>query len=500
MIIIPGFTSASKTPGAVGQQVFGAGPYSTGQIPLICLCVGTATSDGSATPDVSVQACFSKDDVSAFAGFRSELANMGYAALNIPGVTLVLAANAEAGGAASATLTLTIGGTWTVGGTISVDLDGNIYQVTVGTTTAVDATATAIASAVSADAYLFCTASPASAVVTFTVASKGVRGNQHACHVDLSAAPPGRTAVLASGTPYADGGVPFSGGSGTDSLTNILAVLFPGTYDRIAYAQKTPRTSGSRRPRRTRRPARSRDVSRIPYSHRTARSRRPRSLASTTLNQQLCQWLWMLNGRTVPSRVAATMAALRSVTEGDNPNPNYAGTVLPGIAPHFRIADQPNRSTTDGALNTGVTPLNTVNGQVQIVRAITTHCLTGSNPDYRTLDVGQAVVPQRVRQDLVAFWNFTYSQANPYVRPDPPASAPVPLQGVATPRLWNAEVEAYLRTKDGSTPSAANWIFDVDDNLPQSVWDPVAKRIMTVVPTNVTPLNLQQGIVVRQVG
>lgn len=499
MIIIEGYTTDDKVPGAVAKNVFGAGRISIGAIALIVTCIGTMNeSSGSATVDVDIKDVFEDDDAAAFFGPKSELARMCYAALDIPGVTLKAIAVDEPGGAAAATATIDLtGGSWSESGEIVIQLDEEKIRVAIAATDDIDAAGALIVTAVNQaqQGRLFCTASydAPSDVVTFTVDSLGVRGNQHTMFVDTTDAPSGWAQVLAGGTPLANGGVPFSGGTGTDNVDNVLTALESTQNDYIAAAHNDTTNAGKIETKVNAKAAF--DVGLLEQYHLSTNGNltAATTLAQTDMNDALGSMHWVQWGTEHPSRHAARIAAERSVREGAQPNFNYDDIVVTGAAPHYRDADIPARGTLKTALNAGITPYVTVNGELQVVRAICSRSLNGATPDYRTLDLGDVSVPIRIRKELVADFTVMKVEA-PYAGPDPSADeSEAPPEDTFTPQLWNNHV--YSRLKEWE---ADNWVTEVDDNLPESEWDSDAKRVMSVVDTVVKSQNHQLGLVVRQ--
>ena len=118
--------------------------------------------------------------------------------------------------------------------------------------------------------------------------------------------------------------------------------------------------------------------------------------------------MWMRNSEAHPCELAAYKAALRAATEGDDPVPDYDNKTMTGIPPQRFDADVPTDSEQATALNNGITPITTVNGEARIVRSITSYCISGSNPDYRTLDVGDASFPDYACDDLRLMWETDF--------------------------------------------------------------------------------------------
>lgn len=202
-ITIVGLTDDNRLPGFFGETDYNAGLQSAGSIPLLLLLSGTMlVGTGSATPNQDVDFITSADDADGFYGPGSELAVQCYAALQIPGVSISAAPVPEAGGAAAATATITVSGSWTVGGTYTFRVDGIAVQVTAQSTDTVQTFAASIAAAVAATPHLSVTAAVGAGpayTVTLTRKSKGARGNQGVLFQDVSAIPSGMTVTIAAG-------------------------------------------------------------------------------------------------------------------------------------------------------------------------------------------------------------------------------------------------------------------------------------------------------------
>src|SRR3989304_804412 len=128
------------------------------------------------------------------------------------------------------------------------------------------------------------------------------------------------------------------------------------------------------------------------------------SRSATTLNAYRACMLWDEYQEAHPSEWAAAFAALRSSREGSNPWQNYIGQQLRSAKPKRYGPAIATHAELKAALNNGLSPVTTVNGECQIVRAIVTHCLNGTSADYRCYDLPDAKVPDRIRQEEVAAW------------------------------------------------------------------------------------------------
>ncbi len=504
-ITIAGFSSSSKVPGAVAEVVYGAGPINAASIPLVCLMVGLQLATGSALASSDVNTINNSESPAAYYGGRSELANMCYKALAIPGVVLKAAGVAEAAGSAAATLTVTFtlssGANPVANGTCQYWIGGRYVSVSFSTTDTVTTIAAALVQAINANPYWPFTAASAAGVVTVTLATKGTRGNDYLGFQDVTkAAGTNVVSTVTGGAAVSGAGVKFTGGTGTESYTTLLSVLYPDTYDFVALAAYDAVSAAAWLASGTAKagPLEMRPM-RVVYGF-TGSLVSATSLAQTTLNDQRSAVLWCLNGESAPSEIAAVGAALRCQLSQNDPDANFDGLVLPGIVPQRARADWAQRATQETALSAGVTPLMTVGNGVQIVRGIGTHSLYGATPDYRTLDWGDDYVPDFIRKDLVLFWGTEFLPSNPRVADDPAPEQRARPAGVATPANWNAAVQGRLQKYEKQGPvGPLPIVVNTQTHPPTSGYDSVAKRIMSLVPIEPYPNQHQIGLSIRQI-
>ena len=503
-IVIAGFPNSSKVPGIVRETKYGQGRVSIGSIQVRLVVTGNKTSAGTATADSDILPVYDASQADTVAGPGSEGALQLRAALDIDGVTLYYApVAAPSSSPAQATLTATIGGTWSTTGTVTLYLGGKAYSTGVAATG--DTTTTVaqnLVAAVNGDSSCFCTAANVGAVITFTVKSTGARGNQWICRKDLSVAPSGLTCALAGGAALTGGMVPFSGGAGVDDVTNVLALLATDVYDLQAWAQADATNAALIRAQvQSEASPLKMHLEHVVMATTRAVSTAT-SFAQTTLNEYRCTLVHLTNCEWAPALVAAQIAAVRSVIVGDNPNFNYddLGTsdnpsgISLTIPPQSQKADIPGRSTLETMLSSGVMPLTTTtDGRVKIVRAIQSHSLNGSNADYRALDWGDVDVPDRISKEVGAQWSV-FKATNPYVGDDPAPGAQPVTRGVGTPSRWQAELVKVLKDAE-----AANWVQDVDSNLPVVEYNTAGKRLMAAIPVVVRTQHHSSGASVRQV-
>ncbi len=234
------------------------------------------------------------------------------------------------------------------------------------------------------------------------------------------------------------------------------------------------------------------------------------TLATVSLNAPRVQLMWYLNGETAPWEMSSYFAALRTATEMSDPAAAYDDALLVGVAPQSQPVDRPTNAVLQSAVNNGISPVYTsANGaEARLCISITSHSLNGTTPDYRTFNTSDAYVPDFVRKDIGLYWSTVFKPNNPRVADDPAGDSKPLLSGVACPSTWNPAIVAKLRNYErgilasGSAPTSptvAPIIIEVDFNLPTTVYDPVAKRLVSVIPVVPAPPNHQLGVSVRQV-
>lgn len=498
-IVIDGYADSDKVPGFYGETKFGASGINIGSIPLILLLVGLkGTSGGTITVDVDVKDVTSREEADTYVAAGSEAARMCYRAFDqgLGGVKLKVACPAPAGGAAAATATITLTGTTTSAGTEDYYVGGEKVSVNIPSGTAQNAAAALVQAEFAKYPRLIAEATVSTNVVTLTIRSAGARGNQAILFQDTSKAPAGLTSAIAGGAAVTGGGVKFTGGVGVETMTTLLALLYPARYHRIAVAQNDATSlaawetqidskAGVLEGRMEHVVVASNDT----YSNTL-------SLAQTTLNNARFQMMWLLNSETHPSEIAAAMAAVRASAEQTSPNSGYDDKKLINIAPQRARGDWSNRTTQQNCLDNGITPLRTTEeGEVQVVRSITTRSLDGSTPDYRTLDTSEAVVPDYCRDRYRLVWTTEFKVANKFVAPDPATGEKDRPPGVATPTRWALRVlEENIKMENELILTQTR----LAENQPKAEFNYAAKRIMSVAP--VIPLSIQHalGVSVRQ--
>jgi len=496
-IVIVGFSSTNKRPGFYGETVFGAGAVSIGNFALRLLLVGLKLSTGTATADADVDAPNSADQFDTLYGAGSQLARMGYQALNQSGVSLAAAAVAEAGGAAAGTATITITGSWTTTGDLTYRVDGDVVNVAVNQTmNTVTLVGDAITLAFNSNPRLSVTAGNAAGVVTLTRKSKSASGLDGTLFQDKSKVPTGLITTLTGGAAMAGAGVHFTGSSGAESIVTLAAILFPEEYDRIAVAQNDATNAAlwKAHVNNAAVPLEGR-LQHVIMGHNGSLANAI-SLAQTTLNAQRAQVVWQLDGESHPSEIAARFGAMRTAFEIDDSAAIYDGEILTGIRATAARASWPSGASIISALDNGVTPVSSSRyGEAYIERSITTRSRNGSNPDWSTLDTSEAVVPDYARKGLAQIYLLEVKPNNKRIAPNPTADQAERKAGILTPDRWNDRVKKWLKDLEDRT-----LIIDADLYPPESEYQANEgnDRIMTIMRVKPAPGNHQVGASVRQ--
>jgi phage tail sheath gpL-like len=505
VIVVAGFSPTTKTPIFAATTTYGVGPINLLSIPLVVLCVGLkATAAGTITPDVDVVNINSKEDADTYLGAGGECALMCYDVIDEgEGFQLKAFCPAPVGGAVAATVTITIVGTSTGTGQRTYTLDGKSYVLYVTATQTPTQQATALAAVFNADARCSMIATPAAGVVTLADKCATVRGNQNVIYQDMSLDTSGTTSSTLAGSAAVTGSTYVTGvfagatlGSGVETLTNTLAVLLPGRYNRVAIAQNDATSLGLWLTQTNTKagPTQGRTEHFVFGANGTSAA--AISLAQTTVNNQRFQCVYMKNSLSRPCRMAAAMASVRATAEGINPNSSFDDHEFVTIPSQMFQADWIDFTTGEVCLNAGVTPLRSTTGhKAQVIRSITTRCLSGTIPDYRTLDTALGIVPDFCRDDLKLLWTTQFKLDHPYVAPDPAAGEDERDSAVATPTRWNTFVKSEARNLEKQNILTQTAL---PQNQPLTEYNTILGGLMTSWPIVVLPANHSQGLDVRQ--
>ncbi len=506
LLLIPtGLTGSVKTPGAYSEVRYAQARGGIGSIPRYVLLVGYKV--GSAATDYEIFDVTDPTEGITKAGEGSELAGMIETAFQTDGVLVKACAVPEPSGGAQAALDIVVSGTAAKAGSFSFWLDDEYFSIGFQSGATPTQIGDLVETEIAARANIFCSPNNVTGTVTNTALNKGARGNSHIAYLDDLAGLSGTgvTVALSGGTALANGAVPFAGGSGVETITTVLNATLAGRYDYTAWGANTSTEVAAISAQGSSKggpfgPGPENMV----FGHNGTQSAAS-TLSQNSCNQALGQVVWQL-GRTHPSKLAAAMASYRSVIEAapvtdlGDPNHRFDREVLPGVPSHFRNEHIPSRTVTDVCLNSGVTPIGTRNNLAVIVLAITARSLDGATPDYRVLDVSKAVVPQRVREHIDDVWENEHAVANPHVAPDPP-DGKLPAEGVSTPKLWAATINAEL-ARFGDTEEGQLLLEDPAGNLAVVQYNATLGGgcLVANIPTKVLNQNHLTATVVRQIG
>lgn len=495
-----GISPSYKVPRYIAKIVFAAGAIGAGSQRLRCLVVGMKAASGTMTADAAPIRCSSEDEATTFGGLRGQVTLMAYTALKVPSVELWMAAVTEPGAGTQATITIVLGGT-PANGTLRFRIAGVNIIVNTSASQTIDDIGAALAAAFNAK-----TRHPASAAyntstdtITLTIANKGASGRDWILYFDSTDKPSTLTlTITGSGTVNTDGyrfGAAGSG-TGTEDVTTLLTKLTTGRYARIAVGHNDATNAALWETHvNTKAGPLSLNLEQLVFGHNGTLSA-AQSLAQTTLNAFRGQVFHVRNAENHPCQLAAAKAAVRSVTEQTSPVPDYDGLALSMLAPQAFEADSLTDPEQDTALNNGVTPGVTVNGEVRVVRSITSYCLNGTAQDERCLDIGDAVMTDYATLDMKLMYETEFRPQNPLVGPDPAEGEEPPPAGVAYPKLWTSKVAERLETY-----YANGWL----EERPVGVWAPVStfnkngKYIASETPLAVRRVQHRLDNIVRQI-
>lgn len=439
-----GVSPTYKRPGFIAKISYAAGSASAGSNRLKCLLVGFKTSGGSMVADQDIVRVTSEDEAVAAAGARSVLARGAYKALLIPGVDLYLAAVTEPVGGTAGTVTILIAGT-PGNGILRFRLAGVGINVNVNASMSIDDIGAALVTAFNgADRGRL----PATAAynagtdtLTLTLANTGASGRDWILYHDPTGKPSGLNLTITGSATVNTNGYRFGAagsGTGVEDVTTLLTKLLTTRYARTAWAANDATNLALIETHtNTKESQLVLLFEQFVVGHNGALAAAA-SLAQTTMNAFLGQILWHRNSESHPFEIAAAKAALRSVEEQTKWVPDYDNRELAGIAYQRFFSDIPTGAEIDLALNSGVTPITTVNETARVSRSICSYCLNGTQQDERCLDIGDPTCTQAVVDDLRTYYDTSVRPQNPYAAPDRAEGEPPPAAGTMTPKDWAA--------------------------------------------------------------
>lgn len=494
-----GLDPTYKVPKFIGKIIFSAGVISAAELPLFCLYVGPKTSAGTMVVDQDVVEVFSEEDINTRVGAKSLLGWMARSGIGAARSSRhFMAPHADPVGGTAATFTILLAGVPTGSGTWYIRLAGKTYTGVITTAITIDDVGADMAVRINSDALCPFTAaySAGSDTLTLTCANVGAVGKDWILQLDQSEMAAGVTMTL-TGSAALGGGRARAGAGGTGvgvpDVTTLLTKLLTVRYARIATATNEAANAALWELHLNAKADMLKlMLEQIVYGH-SGTLVSATSLAQATLNHPRSQVLWIRNADMHPAVIAAVKTAIRASTEGGDPVPDYDGLLLTGITPHLWADDAPIDAEQNTALNNGVTPVTSINGDVRVVRSITSYSLNGATPDFRTIDIGDVVMTDYAMLDLKLLYETGFRPNNKYVRGDPLDGELEPPAGVGFPLQWNGTV--MIRLLDYFING---WIEDPNVNPPTSQFNRPAKAIESNVPLIVSRVQHQLRQIVRQ--
>jgi phage tail sheath gpL-like len=475
-VVVPGLSSARKTPGFYINTAFGGVPTAASEVPrrIVILANKITTTLTNSAPSFSVTAgtlaaatptqIYSADDALTYAGQGSEAHLMAKRIFEqMPDADVSLCLVAEAGSAATGVLTFAT--TATSAFTVRFRLDGKTIDVAVASGDTATVIATACANALLDEPDLPLTAQFAVGALTLTAKNTGLRGNNlvvDAAFVDgngretrigtSGTSSSGATTGIWTGVTTTESTFTLSGGATQDTLTAALAALTSTTYHRyvaasidgtaldalVAHLNSLAGVLTQRR---------SQAIVCSPAASGTAIT------LATGRNAELLQIVWHYNSPLAPPEVAAQVCAMRLagdsaaggtlVGEAQDPGANLDGCILASVPPQQFAAEQPTATEIESALNNGLTPLVPASaGRTAVVRSITTRSLANGQPNYSVLDTSTVTIGHYVADDLQADLATVFRGKK--IRADSANGAPPRAPNVVTPSIIRGRIAFKL--------------------------------------------------------
>lgn len=466
-----------KIPGAYITLVLGAGTQSPLNAPKKVLVVdyGTAGPLNVPTPVASA------DEAGLTFGYRSHLYRAAVAFFDEYATgTLYLMRYAEAGGGTAQAKTITVTGTATGTGSIFIDINGLApIEVTVTTGDVQNATATALAAAVTARTQYPVTAAAATNDATFTWAQKGLRSTQFKLRATMSASLTGVTLAIADTTAGATDG----------SYATALAAIGIDDYDFIVTGADTSDATTGIAPFVTLVNTRSGPtiglrgvvVAASSDSFGTA------TALSLALNAFRLQIAWFRNADSLTVETASKVAAWRAYWEGQDPARNFDYQAFENLRGPYSTTDRISVVEANNALNSGLTPIG-INraGKAFMWRSITSRFQdTNGGPDYRVLDTSKVAVVDYIA-DFLASDYLVKGYQSMKLRDD--SGDQRPQTGVITPKIIRSWIVGVLKGAENNDPIL---LENVDAHLNE-----LEVKLSTVVPGRMEariPLDVIEG-------
>jgi phage tail sheath gpL-like len=477
--------SSYKVPGSFVAISLGAGARSPGTGAMKVLLVGNKATAGTGNVN-QVYEVAGKDDVKLLAGQGSELHRMAIAIFKANPIASVSIVIVTAAGTA-ATKTFTVAGTTaSADGAVEVWIAGErvIAPISIGDTPTL--AAAAIAAAINARPDLPVTATSAIGVVTATARCAGIRGNRISSRSLLTGGT-GLTHTAATGF--------FTTGATMDDPQLALDAAFPLRWHLVVAPYTTTTELQKFRSML--------NTGALPINGKRGRfiACSPDTLAasitvSDAVNASRGEIAWLEDCDDLPGEVAAALAGAITAERSSDRAANLDDVAILGLKPQPALDDVPTAAEQNSALNNGLTPLITVNGEIRIVRSVTNYHLDGTGADdFSILDSHKVDVADFIgdviEQNFATRYKGFKISAHPTDGTAPPAkvATPVTVRDFLYIQLVSAEEQALL---EGVEALKSQLVVELDVNT--------AGRMNADIPINVIDHFHQLGANVAQVG
>ncbi len=384
-----------RTPSVLAEFNSSQAQQGPAQLPYRALIVGQMTGDGSAEAD-SLHRVTNVDQVIALAGQGSMLHRMARAWFSANRFTEAwIGVLEDAGSGTAATKTLTITGTASAQGTLSVYLGGERVRVAVAEDDTADTVGTALAAAINDLLDLPVTAGNATGVVTVTFRHKGEVGQEYDVRVnyqDGEETPEGLTVAIADAV----------SGAGNPVLDDLIEAMSAGDrqFHVIAHPYTDDTSLEALEAELTDRwgPTRMIDGNAITAS---SLNHSDVSDLGEARNSKFNSILSTFASPTPPMECAANFAAVVAYYGAIDPARPFQTLALRGMKAPAE-ADRFTLTERDQLLRSGIATSKVVGGLVQIDRAITTYQKSaGGSPDTAYLDLTTMLTLMYARYSIV---------------------------------------------------------------------------------------------------
>lgn len=464
---------------AQGQPSIGNTKYAAIILANMNESVGTAQTDGYVYgPDTLVGMSSVQDAINLF-GAGSPAMRMVNAFMQVnPNTPLYVAPVKKASGSA-ASMAITITGPATLSGTIRCNVVGDT-PVDTGFLSGDTATTIAanMATNINTQQNLPVTAVASVGVLTLTAKVAGLRGNW----IRASARVLNGAGVTSSVPRQAF----FTGGTGSDSYTNVLNFLATNGIRYYYYITE----AGCDSVDTSQFEAVQAQIDTLSQPTIGLRQRAVggscdtlahTETATAAVNDARCEVVWLQNSDTLPSELATNAVAVYSLFEipplsaggvnfdgfGNDPNSaqfwNAVSAPLDGSAP--------SQASIRSAVLSGITALKVQQGgRTSIVKRITSHYINGSVNDYRITDSGKVTICDFFGDDLISLLVLRYPRK--LIGNDPVQGQPPPGANVVTPSQVRNTVIELVNTYSAAGlvdgPSVINSLVVQRESSPSS--------------------------------